>query len=218
MRWMHTWGPHVCIHFPLQVAIIHTSSLVYLATLSKPFACNVPSCIPSPPLSHFLHQLQTSITHHFLKLEHFLRQFLKNRSHDRSAHTIRSSLQILEVPQNGVLKKLAWMKAHIWPMFCIYNFVILYTKKGVMGIQNYIIMSVRQFLAILAIKMANFLKLSYVPKKSVRAQTKKKDKSKKYWSTRRYSNISWTCLFVQSQMVMSGTETEVDWGVLQGGI
>ena len=52
--------------------------------------------------------------------------------------------------------------------------------------------------------------LSYVPKKSVKAQTKKKDKSKEYSSTKRYSNISWTCLFCSSQMVMSGTETEVD--------
>ena len=40
----------------------------------------------------------------FLKLEHFLRPFLKTRSHDRSAHTFRSSHQFLEVPQKGVLE------------------------------------------------------------------------------------------------------------------
>ena len=40
---------------------------------------------------------------HFLKLELFLRPFLKIRSHDRSAHTFGSSHRFLEVPQKGVL-------------------------------------------------------------------------------------------------------------------
>ena len=59
----------------------------------------------SPPLSHFLHWLQTSITQSFCKLEHFLWPFLKTRSHDRSAHTFESSLRFLEVPQKGDLNK-----------------------------------------------------------------------------------------------------------------
>ena len=60
----------------------------------------VPSSSPSP-LSHFLHQLQISITQSFVKLEHFLRPFLKTRSQDESAHTFRSSLRFLEVPLKG---------------------------------------------------------------------------------------------------------------------
>ena len=59
-----------------------------------------------PPPSRFLHRLQTSITRSFIKLECFLRPFLKTRSHDESAHTFKSSLRFLEVPQKGVLKKL----------------------------------------------------------------------------------------------------------------
>ena len=54
----------------------------------------------------FLHQLQTSITQSFIKLEYFLRPFLRTRSHDGSAHTFRSSLQFLEVAQKGVLKNI----------------------------------------------------------------------------------------------------------------
>ena len=50
---------------------------------------------PPEPQTHavFLLQLQTSITQSFLKLEHFLRQFLKTRSH---AHTFGSSIQFSE--------------------------------------------------------------------------------------------------------------------------
>ena len=60
-----------------------------------------------PPLSCFFkHQIKTSITQSFLKLEHFLIPFLKTRSHDRSAHTFGSSLQFLEVPQKWVFKKI----------------------------------------------------------------------------------------------------------------
>ena len=62
----------------------------------------------SSPLSRFLHWLQTSITQSFVKLEHFLRPFLKTRSHDGSAHTFRSSLWLLEVPQKGVKKIIFW--------------------------------------------------------------------------------------------------------------
>ena len=36
----------------------------------------------------------------FFKLEHFLRPFLKTRSHDRSAHTFGSSHRYLEVPRS----------------------------------------------------------------------------------------------------------------------
>ena len=45
--------------------------------------------------------------------------------------------------------------AYIWYIF----FFILYTKKGVLGVQQKFITSFWQFLAILAIKMADFLKL-----------------------------------------------------------
>ena len=67
----------------------------------------VPSSSSSSPssTSHFLHWLQTSITQSFVKLEHFLRPFLKTRSQDGSAHTFRSSLQFLEVPLKGALQK-----------------------------------------------------------------------------------------------------------------
>ena len=54
-------------------------------------------------LLHFV-TFFTSITQSFLKLEHFLRPYLKTRSHDGSAHTSGSSLRFLEVPQKGVLK------------------------------------------------------------------------------------------------------------------
>ena len=42
----------------------------------------------------------------FFKLEHFLRPFIKTRSHDGSAHTFRSSHQFLEVPQIAFFNKL----------------------------------------------------------------------------------------------------------------
>ena len=42
---------------------------------------------------------------------------------------------------------------------CIYRFFILYTKKGVLGVQNIFNMSFWHFLDILAIQMADFLKL-----------------------------------------------------------
>ena len=75
----------------------------------------VPSSLPSVPQSRFLHQLQTSITWSFIKLECFLRPFLKTRSHDKSAHTFRSSLQFLEVPQKvffcAFFNHIFW---HVW--------------------------------------------------------------------------------------------------------
>ena len=46
---------------------------------------------PPPPPSRFLHRLQTSITWSIIKLECFLRPFLTTRSHDKSAHTFKSS-------------------------------------------------------------------------------------------------------------------------------
>ena len=48
----------------------------------------------------------------------------------------------------------------MWPTFCIYRFFILYTKKGVWGVQNIFFMSLAGFFfATLAIKMAEFFKL-----------------------------------------------------------
>ena len=62
----------------------------------------------------FKHQLLK----YFFKLEHFLRQYFKTRSHDRSAHTFGSSLWFLEVPQKGVLKNemciFYHMFWHVW--------------------------------------------------------------------------------------------------------
>ena len=62
--------------------------------------------LPSSPPSRFLHRLQTSITRSFIKLECFLRPFLKTRSHDESAHAFKSNLRFLEVPQKGVKKNI----------------------------------------------------------------------------------------------------------------
>ena len=56
----------------------------------------------------FLHRLQTSITQSFIKLECFLRPFLRTKCHDRSAHTFRPSLRFLEVPQKGLKKMICW--------------------------------------------------------------------------------------------------------------
>ena len=72
-----------------------------------------------PNIVFILNQLQTSITRSFIKLECFLRPFLKTRSHDESAHTFKSSLRFLEVPQKGVLKKLFFaffyhIFLHVW--------------------------------------------------------------------------------------------------------
>ena len=52
-----------------------------------------PSCVHPPPFHHvFVHQLQTSITQSFVKLEHFLRPFLKTRSHDGTSKSIEHLL------------------------------------------------------------------------------------------------------------------------------
>ena len=51
--------------------------------------------------------------------------------------------------------------AHIWPMFCIYRFFILYIKKGFWGSKISLSQVSSRFLAILAIKMAEFLKLEH---------------------------------------------------------
>ena len=88
----------------------------------KPKPELVPSSSPPPLRSTvmFLHRLQTSITRSFIKLECFLRPFLKTRSHEESAHTFGSSIQFLEVPQKGVLKKVFFFAffnhifRHIW--------------------------------------------------------------------------------------------------------
>ena len=72
------------------------------STSSEPKTRAGPLLPSPPPPSHFLHRLQTSITRSFIKLECFLRPFLKTRSHDESAHTFKSSLRFLEVPQKGV--------------------------------------------------------------------------------------------------------------------
>ena len=66
----------------------------------------LPSSPPPPPLlCHiFLHQLQTSITQSFNKLECFLWPFLRSRSYDGSAHTFRSRIQLLEVPKKALKK------------------------------------------------------------------------------------------------------------------
>ena len=80
-----------------------TSSEVLIQNPKPELVPSSPPLLPSPPPpSHFLHRLQTSITRSFIKLECFLRPFLKTRSHDKSAHTFKSSLRFLEVPQKGV--------------------------------------------------------------------------------------------------------------------
>ena len=99
-----------------------TLSLPYLANGNNVIRIPNPSwsSSSSSPLSRFfLHQLQTSITQSFVKLEHFLRPFLKTRSHNRSAHTFRSSLWFLKVPQKWVLKNyfltfLNHIFLHVW--------------------------------------------------------------------------------------------------------
>ena len=52
--------------------------------------------------------------------------------------------------------ELAWTWAHIWPMFCIYRFFRLYTTKPGLGVHNFVIMGLWEFLAIF---LDNFLKL-----------------------------------------------------------
>ena len=59
-----------------------------------------PSLLPFPSSCFFLHQLQTSITQSFVKLEHFLRPFLKTRSHDGSAHTF--GIFFLQIHKNSI--------------------------------------------------------------------------------------------------------------------
>ena len=66
-----------------------------LTIISEP---QTQASLPPPPSLlicnvFFLHQLQTSITHSFFKLEHFLRPFFL---------TFRSIHIFLEVPQKGV--------------------------------------------------------------------------------------------------------------------
>ena len=47
-------------------------------------------------------------------------------------------------------------------MFCLYRFVYpLYKKNGVLGVNIFAVTSVWRFLAILAIKMAEFLKVEH---------------------------------------------------------
>ena len=100
------------LHVPMYVIHGHKCSknvcpCMFIYIQEKNRAWSSPSLLPFfPPPSRFLHQLQTSITRSFIKLECFLRPFLKTRSHDESAHTFKSSLRFLEVPQKGVLKKL----------------------------------------------------------------------------------------------------------------
>ena len=95
------------------LALIYTPSQRDDKTYQNPKPELVPSSppLPSSPPSRFLHRLQTSITRSIIKLECFLRPFFKTRSHDESAHTFKSSLRFLEVPQKGVFKKL---------FFCIF--------------------------------------------------------------------------------------------------
>ena len=109
----------------------------FLKTLnpSKKPSLVLPSSSSSPP-SGFLHRLQTSITRSIIKLECFLRPFLKTRSNDESAHTFKSSLRFLEVPQKGVFKKL---------FFCIFLPHFL-TRFGLIG-------SVKTFSKVLGVGM-----------------------------------------------------------------
>ena len=108
-----------------------------------------------------------------------LRPFLKTRSHDESAHTFKSSLQFLEVPQKGVLKNYffciflphfftclvlsdplkffkspgSWHECRpIYGLHFVYIgfFYPLYKKKGVLGVQKNFITSCWHLLAILA--------------------------------------------------------------------
>ena len=147
-----------------------------------------PPLLPSspPPPSRFLHRLQTSITRSIIKLKCFLRPFLKTRSHDESAHTFKSSLRFLEVPQKGVKKKYfvciflphfltrlvlsdplklfqnpgSWHECRpIYGLhFCIYRFFLSFIqKRGFWGSKIISSQVSGIFLAILAIKMADFL-------------------------------------------------------------
>ena len=111
--------------------------------------------LPSSSVT-FLHRLQTSITRSILKLECFLRPFLKTRSHDESAHTFKSSLQFWKCPKKGFKKKKttfldtfgligsvknffkspgSWHECRpIYGLHFVYiGFFILYTKKGFWG-------------------------------------------------------------------------------------
>ena len=85
-------------------------------TRAGPLLPSPPLTSPPPPPSRFLHRLQTSITRSFIKLECFLRPFLKTRSHDESAHTFKSSLRFSEVPQKGVKKNAFFYHIflHVW--------------------------------------------------------------------------------------------------------
>ena len=86
-----------CLHYsPPSLQKKNINSPIIIRTPNPSWSPPLPS---PPPPSRFLHQLQTSITRSFIKLECFLRPFLKTRSHDESAHTFKSSLQFLEVPQ-----------------------------------------------------------------------------------------------------------------------
>ena len=69
---------------------------------------------PPPPLpfyylSHFLHQLQTSITQYFVMLEQFLRPVLKTRRHDRSACTFRPSHWFCFLVLNYFISAVIWL-------------------------------------------------------------------------------------------------------------
>ena len=74
-------------------------------TRAGPLLLLLPSVPPLRSPSRFLHQLQTSITQSFIKLECYLMPFLKTRSHYESAHTFGSSLRFLEVPPKRGFKK-----------------------------------------------------------------------------------------------------------------
>ena len=99
------------LHVPMYVIHGHKCSknvcpCMFIYIQEKNRAWSSPSLLPFfPPPSRFLHRLQTSITRSFIKLECFLRPFLKTRSHDKSAHTFKSSLRFLEVPQKRGFKK-----------------------------------------------------------------------------------------------------------------
>ena len=68
-------------------------------TQSKRKTWAVPSSVYHIFYVNFKHQL---LNHFSLKLEHFLRPFLRTRSHGRSAHNFRSNHRFLLVPEKGV--------------------------------------------------------------------------------------------------------------------
>ena len=108
-----SWG-HIACHWPNQnpkPELVPSSS---------------PPPLPSPPPSRFLHRLQTSITRSIIKLECFLRPFLKTRSHDESATYFQIQSPIFgSAPKRG-FKKIIFL--HFFTTF-FYTFGLIGSVK-----------------------------------------------------------------------------------------